>query len=174
MVHANDSGGAVSFDAEAEKRTWTARDYPTGQFYHVISTKHVPYHVCGAQQDSTTICVSSDTGLEAGRGGGRGRASGPPYTVGGAEPAYIAPDPKDLDVYFAGGNNGSFLTRFNRRTGETREVGPYPRMFSGEPSSGLAERWQWTYPIVFSPADPNVLYASSQHVWKTADGGQTW
>jgi len=174
MVHANDSGGAVSFDAEAEKRTWTARDYPTGQFYHVISTKHVPYHVCGAQQDSTTMCVPSDTGLEAGRGGGRGRASGPPYTVGGAEPAYIAPDPKDLDVFFAGGNNGSFLTRFNRRTGETREVGPYPRMFSGEPSSGLVERWQWTYPIVFSPADPNVLYASSQHVWKTADGGQTW
>jgi len=174
MVHANDSGGAVSFNAGADQRTWSARDYPTGQFYHVITTRHVPYHVCGAQQDSTTMCVPSDTGLDVGRGGGGRGRGGPSYTVGGAEPAYIAPDPKDPDVFFAGGNNGSFLTRFNRRTGETREVGPYPRMFSGEPSSALVERWQWTYPIVFSPVDPAVLYASSQHVWKTVDGGQTW
>ncbi len=96
------------------------------------------------------------------------------YGAGGAEPGYIAPDPKDLDVFFAGGNNGSFLTRLNRKTGETREVGPYPRMFSGEPSSALVERWQWTFPIIFSPVDPNVLYTSSQHVWRTTNGGQTW
>ena len=96
------------------------------------------------------------------------------YTVGGGEPGYIAPDPKDPDVFFAGANNGSFLTRFNRRTGEMREVGPYPRFFSGEPSSALVERWQWTYPIIFSPVDPSVLFTSSQHVWKTVDGGQTW
>jgi photosystem II stability/assembly factor-like uncharacterized protein len=175
MVHANDSGGAVSFNAEAEHRTWSARDYPTGQFYHAIATAHVPYHVCGAQQDSTTLCVPSDTGLNAGRGGGgRGRGAAATYTVGGAEPGYIAPDPKNPDIFYAGGNNGSFLTRLDRRSGEIREVGPYPRMFSGEPSSALVERWQWTYPIIFSPADPSILYASSQHVWKTTDGGQTW
>src|SRR5207237_10937498 len=48
------------------------------------------------------------------------------------------------------------------------------RMFSGEPSSALVERWQWTYPIIFSYVDPNVLYTSSQHVWKTTNGGQSW
>ena len=47
--------------------------------------------------------------------GGRRRT----YGAGGAEPGYIAPDPKDVDVFFAGGNNGSFLTRLNRKTGET-------------------------------------------------------
>jgi len=176
IVHGNDSGGAVSFNAGAAQRTWTARDYPTGQFYHVASTRHVPYHVCGAQQDSSTICVPSDTGLGAGRGGGGGGRGAAPatYGAGGAEPGYIAPDPKDIDVFFAGGNNGSFLTRLNRKTGETREVGPYPRMFSGEPSSALVERWQWTFPIIFSYVDPNVLYTSSQHVWRTTNGGQTW
>ena len=66
------------------------------------------------------------------------------------------------------------MTRLNRRTGELREVNPYPRMFSGEPASALVERWQWTYPILFSPADPNVLYTSSQHVWRTTNGGQSW
>jgi photosystem II stability/assembly factor-like uncharacterized protein len=174
VLHASDGGGAVSFNAESPQRTWSSRDYPTGQFYHVATTRHVPYHVCGAQQDSSTICVPSDTGLGGGRGGGGRGGAPPPYTAGGSEPGYIAPDPKDPDVFFAGGNNGSFLTKLNRRTGELREVGPYPRMFSGEPSSALIERWQWTYPIIFSYADPNVLFTSSQHVWRTTTAGQTW
>ncbi len=134
-------------------------------------TKHVPYHVCGSQQDNSTACVSSAAPSGFGGGGGGGN---PLYTVGGGEPGYIAPDPKDLDVFFGGTNNGGFLTRYNRRTGQLREVNPYPRMFQGEPSSDVKERWQWTYPIIFSPVDSNVLYASSQHVWKTTNGGQTW
>jgi photosystem II stability/assembly factor-like uncharacterized protein len=170
LVIGNDGGGAVSLNTG---QTWSAQDYATGQFYHVATTRHVPYHVCGAQQDNTTLCVPSDTGLPAGRGGGRG-ATPITYTAGGSEPGYIAPDPKDPDVFFAGGNNGSFLTRLNRETSELREVGPYPRMFSGEPSSALVERWQWTYPIIFSSVDPNILYTSSQHVWKTTNGGQSW
>jgi photosystem II stability/assembly factor-like uncharacterized protein len=175
IMHASDSGGAVTYTGGGQ---WSARDFPTGQFYHVATTKHVPYHVCGAQQDSSTICVPSDTGLggRGGRGGGGGRGGAAPatYGAGGAEPGYIAPDPKDPDVFFAGGNNGSFMTRINRRTGENREVGVYPRMFSGEPSSALVERVQWTYPIVFSPVNPNVLYSGTQHLWKTTNGGQTW
>ncbi len=176
IMHASDGGGAVTYDADAQQRTWSSRAYPTGQFYHVVTTKHVPYHVCGAQQDASTVCVPSEAGF-GGRGGGRGgRGGGAPqtYSAGGSEPGYIAPDPGDIDVFFAGANNGGFLTRVNRHTGEYREVGPYPRMFSGEPSSALKERWQWTYPIVFSPVDPTVLYTSSQHVWKTTNGGQSW
>ena len=53
-------------------------------------------------------------------------------------------------------------------------MNPYPREFSGEPSSALIERWQWTYPIIFSPVDNKVLFTSSQHVWRTTNGGQTW
>ena len=77
-------------------------------------------------------------------------------------------------MFFAGANNGSFLTRLNRRTGELKEVGAYPRFFSGEPSKDVKERWQWTYPIIFSYVDPNVLYTSSQRVWKSTNGGDTW
>jgi photosystem II stability/assembly factor-like uncharacterized protein len=172
LVLGNDGGGAVSL---AAGQNWSPQDFPTAQYYHVVTTKHVPYHVCGAQQDGSTVCLPSDTNLD-GRGGGGGRGAQPvgPYGAGGSEPGYIAPDPKDPDVLFAGGNNGTFMTRLNRRTGELREVNPYPRMFSGEPSSALVERWQWTYPIVFSPVDPNALYTSSQHVWRTMNGGQSW
>ncbi|HMY76693.1 MAG TPA: glycosyl hydrolase, partial [Blastocatellia bacterium] len=174
LVLGNDGGGAVSMEAG---KGWSGQAFPTGQFYHVITTKHVPYHVCGAQQDSTTMCVPSNTNLPTGgRGGGGGGANIPPptYTVGGGEPGYIAPDPKNPEVFFAGGNNGTFITRLNRNTGELREVGPYPRLFSGEPSSALVERIQWTFPIIFSPVDPNVLYTATQHVWKTTNGGQSW
>src|SRR5687767_2419761 len=176
LVVANDGGGAVSLTggtAAAGAPAWSAQDFPTAQYYHVITTRHIPYHVCGAQQDGSTVCLPNEAGGGGGRGGGGGAAA-TMYSPGGAEPGYIAPDPKDLDVFFAGGNNGSFLQRLNRRTGQRREVNPYPRMFSGEPSSALKERWQWTYPIIFSPVDPNVLYTSSQHVWKTTNGGQSW
>jgi photosystem II stability/assembly factor-like uncharacterized protein len=173
LVLANDGGGAITYNVASPDRTWSGQGFPTEQFYHVITTKHVPFHVCGAQQDNSTLCVSSSNGLGRGGGGGGGGVT-PFYAVGGGEPGYIAPDPKDVDVFYAGANNGSFLTRFNRRTGELREVGPYPRFFSGEPASAVVERWQWTYPIIFSPVDPNVLYTSSQHVWKTINGGQTW
>lgn len=172
LVLGNDGGGAVSMEGG---KGWSGQAFPTGQFYHVITTKHVPYHVCGAQQDSTTLCVSSNTNLPGGGGRGGGNATPPPtYTAGGGEPGYIAPDPKDPDVFFSGGNNGTFITRLNRKTGELREVGPYPRLFSGEPSSALVERIQWTFPIIFSPIDPNVLYTATQHVWKTTNGGQDW
>src|SRR5215471_14309742 len=60
------------------------------------------------------------------------------------------------------------------RTNELKEVGAYPRFFSGESSSQVKERWQWTYPIIFSPVQPNVLYTSSQRIWKSTDEGQTW
>jgi photosystem II stability/assembly factor-like uncharacterized protein len=171
LVNGNDGGGAISVDGG---KRWSPQTFPTAQFYHVITTKHVPYHVCGSQQDNSTACVSSGGGGGFGGGGGGGGGGNPLYVVGGGEPGYIAADPRDLDVFYGGTNNGGFLTRFNRRTGQLREVNPYPRMFQGEPSSDVKERWQWTYPIIFSPVDPTVLYTSSQHVWKTTNGGQTW
>jgi photosystem II stability/assembly factor-like uncharacterized protein len=167
LVNGNDGGGAISVSGG---QAWSEQDFPTAQFYHVITTNHIPFHVCGSQQDNSTACVSS--AAPSGFGGGGG--GNPLYVVGGGEPGYIAADPKDLDVFFGGTNNGGFLTRFNRRTGQLREVNPYPRMFQGEPSSDVKERWQWTYPVIFSPVNPTVLYTSSQHVWKTTNGGQTW
>ena len=181
VMHANDSGGAVTYNALSAPATFTARDYPTAQYYHVAATRHLPYHVCGAQQDGSTVCVSSATGLAPAAGGGRGggrRGGGPavpdPYGIGGAEPGFIAPDPKDADTFFSGGNNGSWLERTNRRTGESREVGPYPLIYSGQPSKEIPERIQWTFPIVFSPVNPKVLYTATQHVWMSTNQGDNW
>ena len=65
------------------------------------------------------------------------------------------------------------LDKFNRRLGTSREVNPYPWFYSGEPAIDMVERWQWTFPIIFSPIDANVLYTSSNRLWRTTDGGTT-
>ena len=172
VIDGNDGGGAVTFDASARVPNWSAQDFPTAQWYHVTTTAHLPFHVCGAQQDNSTLCVPSNTNAPGGGGGGNPPVA--PYQVGGGEPGYIAAHATDPDIFWAGANNGSFLTRLNRRTGEFKEVGAYPRFFSGENSGEVKERWQWTYPIILSYADPNVLYASSQRIWKSTNGGDSW
>ena len=157
MINGNDGGGNVSTNAG---ESWTDQDYPTAQFYNVFTTAHVPYHVCGAQQDNSTACVPSS-------------GTGELYAVGGGESGYIAPDPRDVDVFYAG-SYGGLLTRINRRTGERRAINIWPDNPMGFSASDITERFQWTFPIVIAPADPKTLYATSQHVWKSTNEGQTW
>jgi photosystem II stability/assembly factor-like uncharacterized protein len=166
MVQANDGGGNVSINGG---QTWSGQGFPTGQFYNVFTTKHVPYHVCGAQQDNSTACVGSQTNPGAGEG------SLPPifYAVGGGESGYIAPDPTNLSVFYAG-SYGGFLSRLDRELGQQRAVNIYPNNPMGWSSVDIKERFQWTFPIVFSHTDPKTLYASSQHLFRTTNGGQSW
>lgn len=185
LVVANDGGGAVSTTTGG---AWTAQDYPTEQFYHVITTAHVPYHVCGAQQDNSTLCIpfNWNVGAFAAQRRNPSRPDTAPvrdvtsggmafaYEAGGGEPGYIAADPRDPDLFFSGTNNGGYIDRYDRRLDTHREVNPYPWFYSGEPSSAIRERWQWTFPIIFSPLDSQTLYTSSQRLWKTTDGGRTW
>jgi photosystem II stability/assembly factor-like uncharacterized protein len=178
LVVGNDGGGAVS---TSTGQRWTAQDYPTEQFYHVITTRHVPYHVCGSQQDNSTLCVpfnwNAGGGFRFGGGAPRDPTAGGmavAYDAGGGEPGYIAPDPLNPDLFYSGTNNGGYVDKFDRRTGASREVNPYPWFYSGEPSKEIKERWQWTFPIIFSPVDPKTLYVSSQRLWRTVDGGRNW
>jgi len=156
LINSNDGGANVSINGG---ESWTDQDFPTAQFYNVFTTAHVPYHVCGAQQDNSTACVPV-TGGEL-------------YQVGGGESGYIAPDPEDVDVFYAG-SYGGLLTRINRRTGERRNVSIWPDNPMGFSAKDIVERFQWTFPIVIAPTDPNTLYATSQHVWRSTNEGQTW
>ena len=164
MVESNDGGGTVSVDGGL---TWTKEEYPTAQLYHVATTTDIPYQVCGAQQDNSTICVAS-------KAGNNFQAQGQyMYSVAGGESGYIAPDPKNPNIFFAG-SQGAILTRYDRRDGQEQDVQPYPFFFSGQAANTMKERWQWTFPIVFDPLDANTLYCSSQHVFKTTNGGKSW
>jgi len=171
MVQANDGGGTVSVNGGD---SWTDEDFPTAQLYHIIATNDFPYHVAGAQQDNTTIAVpSEDWRHMVSRTNSVKAGMGYAYEVGGGESGYIAQDPLNPDIFYAGSYSNT-LTRINRLTGERRNVEPYPRYFMGEAAKALPERVHWTFPIVFSPVNKKRLYVSSQHVWFTENEGQTW
>jgi len=169
MIEANDGGGTISVNGG---ETWTPEPMPTAQFYHVITTKHVPYHICGAQQDNSTACVSSQP-PQGGPGGSGGGADEVFYSVGGGESGYIASDPRNPDIFYAG-SYGGLITRQDKRTGQERQVNPYPDNPMGYASADIAERFQWTFPIVMAPTDPRIIYVGSQHVWKSTNEGQSW
>jgi hypothetical protein len=162
LVSGNDGGGTVSVNGG---QTWTDQDFPTAQLYRLSTTNDWPYHACGGQQDNTTVCVPvintpGTLGVHM-------------YSAGGGESGYVTPHPVETNLFYSG-SQGALITRFDRSTGHIRDIQPFPRFFSGEPASSLPERWQWTFPIVFSPHDPKTLYISSQHVWRTTNDGQTW
>ncbi len=174
LVAGNDGGGTVTFNTGKQ---YTAQDFPTAQWYHAITTKHVPFHVCGSQQDNSTLCTPMNWNMgrqNAAPGQEAQGGTAVSYQAGGGEPGYIAPDPLDVDVFYSGTNNGGYVDKFNRKTGLSREVNPYPWFYSGEPSKEIKERWQWTFPILFSPIDPKLLFVSSQRLWSSRDGGRTW
>ncbi|HWZ34250.1 MAG TPA: hypothetical protein VNX18_23090 [Bryobacteraceae bacterium] len=158
MIDSNDEGANISVSGG---RTWTGHAFSTAQMYHVVTTKHVPYEVCGAQQDNTTLCVPSN---------GRGTSF---YPVGGGESGYVAADPTNTNIFYAG-SYGGYITRFDHSTNQRREINVWPEYPVGQSAEDLKERFQWTTPIVFSPVDPKILYTSSQHLFKTSNGGQTW
>ena len=167
MILSDDGGAAVSVNGGA---SWTRQTFPTAQPYRVETTIDFPYHVAGCQQDNTSVAVPSTRDETA-------HLPGEPvgadyYEVGGGESGWVAPHPAKPDLFFAGSTN--VLTRFDRRTGEVRDVQPWPRIVMGEPARDMPERWNWTYPVVFSALPPHDLYAASQHLWRSRDEGATW
>jgi len=164
MISGDDGGATVSDDGGL---SWTAQDnQPTAQFYHAITDDAFPYRVYGAQQDNSTVGIASRTG-----GGGIGRTDW--YDVGGGESGYIAPKPGEPDVVYAGSYDG-LLTRLDHRTGQLRDVNPYPDNPMGSGAEAAKYRFQWTFPIVVSPHDPNTVYAGSNVLHRSSDEGQSW
>ena len=149
-----DQGGGVSVDGGASWSSWY--NQPTGQFYHVITDDRFPYYVYAAQQDSGSVAVPnrSDFGEMSYRDW---------YSPGGFEFGYLAPDPLDPDIVFAGGWYRT-VVRFDRRTGQIVHVFV----------PGTKYRSVNNAPMFFSPQDPHVLYYGTQFMMKTSDAGMTW
>ena len=149
-----DQGAIVSVDAGASWSSWY--NQPTGQFYHVVTDDRFPYHVYAAQQDSGSVAVPNRS--DFGEIGYRDW-----YSPGGFEFGYLAPDPLDPDIVFAGGWYRT-VVRFDRRTGQIVHVFV----------PGTKYRSVNNAPMFFSPQDPHRLYYGTQFLMKTMDAGMTW
>lgn len=164
MIVADDGGGQVSFDAGNNWSTYL--NQPTAQFYRVSTDNHYPYRILGAQQDNSTVRI-----LSASAGG---QISTDDWTpTAGYESGYVVADPENPDIVY-GGNYGGFISRYDHRTGENRSVSVYPVYPLGDGVNKMKFRFQWNFPIFFSPHNPKRLYAAGQHLFVTENEGQSW
>ena len=171
----SDQGALVTVNGG---KTWSSwYNQPTAQLYHAITTSTFPYKVCGGQQESGSVCISS-------RSNDGEITFRDWHPVGVIEYGYVAPDPLDADIVYGAGR--SEVSRFHWSTGQVDNVTPIPNGIAvthrgdkmeaadKEKEQGKKYRTDRTEPIVFSPADPHVLYYAANVVFKTIDGGQLW
>lgn len=164
MILADDGGAVVTEDGW---KHWTEDDVATAQFYHVSVDNHFPYRLYGAQQDNTTCSIPHRVI------GGWSIGKNDWYPVAGFESGYVIPHPTDPDITF-GGNYSGYIGRKSLKLNQEQDISVYPENPIGEGSIDRSERFQWTFPLVFSPHDKSVLYTTSQHVWKSTNEGMSW
>ena len=164
MIIADDGGAQVSYDGGESWSTYM--NQPTSQFYRVSTDDHFPYRIYGAQQDNSTIRISSRSD--------RGMITRDDWeSTAGGESAHLAPDPKDNEIVY-GGSYGGYLTRYNHHTEMNRAINVWPDNPIGYGAEGMKYRFQWNFPVFFSPHDENKLYTCSQYLHVSNDGGGSW
>lgn len=164
LINGNDGGATISQDGG---KSWSSiYNQPTAQFYHVITDNQWPYRLYGAQQDNSAITIASrsDFGSISERDW---------WSVAGCENAHLAVDPRNPDITYGGCYTG-MLMRHDNRTQQTRDISVWLNNFDGWAVKDVPNRFQWTFPVLLSPHDPNTLYVTSQHVWRSTNEGQSW
>jgi len=153
MLNVSDQGAIITVNGGESWSSWY--NQPTAQIYHVAADNAFPYRVCGGQQESGSVCISS-------RGNDGEITFREWHPVGADEYAYVAPDPLDPDIVY-----GGKVSRYDRRTGQVENISPVLLRSADF-------RVIRTEPVLFSPADPHTLYFAGNTLWTTRDGGQSW
>ena len=172
MVRGNDGGASVTQDYGV---TWSEiYNQPTAQIYHVITDDQQPYYrVYGSQQDNTAITLPSATDDAA-----IDRQSW--YAPGGGESGYIAIKPDEPWHVVASGPIGrraynDIMTHYDHHTGQARNITVWPELYGwGAGAESYRFRFQWTFPIQFSPHAPHPLYVASNHLHRSDDLGSSF
>ncbi|HNR07019.1 MAG TPA: glycosyl hydrolase [Saprospiraceae bacterium] len=164
MAIADDGGAQVTVDGGASWSTY--HNQPTAQFYRVTTDNHFPYRIYIAQQDNTTLRIYHRTE-------GFAITENDWEPSAGGESGHLAVDPLNNDIVYGGSYDG-LLERTDHSKKIERSVDVHPDNPMGHGAEGFKYRFQWNFPIFFSPHDPKKLYAASNHLHVTRDEGQTW
>jgi photosystem II stability/assembly factor-like uncharacterized protein len=164
MAIADDGGAQVSNDGGANWTTY--HNQPTAQFYRVVTDNHFPYRIYGAQQDNSTVRIYHRTD-------GRSITERDWEPSAGGESAHLAPDPVNPDIVYGGTYKG-YMMRLDHRTGQVRSTNVWPDNPAGSGAEVMKYRFNWNFPVFFSPHDPKKLYAGSNHLHVTTNEGQSW
>ncbi|HXT71484.1 MAG TPA: hypothetical protein VN700_17140 [Vicinamibacterales bacterium] len=161
MIQSNDGGANVSTDGG---RTWsTQMNQVTSEIYGVWMDNEFPYNVYGAQQDNSTLIITSQANPfdTSDFRGGPGCETGP-----------IMPHPKDPNIVY-GSCKGQYEW-MNLKTGQSKRYWVGAQSLYGNSGKDLILRFQRVSPMNTSPFDPDVLYYGSQYLHRTRDKGVTW
>ncbi len=164
MIIADDGGVQISFDGGDNWSTY--ENQPTAQFYRVSTDNHFPYRILGAQQDNSTVRILS-------RSNGGQITTDDWQPTAGAESGYVVADPLNPDIIY-GGNYSGYLSRLDHKTGENRAVSVWPDDPLGGGIDVAKYRFQWNFPIFFSPHNPKKLYAGGNHLFASENEGASW
>ena len=171
MIEGNDGGACVSFNGG---QSWSSiYNQPTAQLYHVITDDRFPYRVYASQQDNTAIGIPSASAIGA-------ITERDHVKPGGGESGYIAIKHDDNDYVVASGPVGRRFTNdimylHDYKTQQDWQNQAWPELYGwGAGAESLKYRFNWTFPIVFSRHDPDVLWACSQHLHRSTDLGASW
>ena len=164
FIVGNDGGATITYNGG---KSWsTLYNQPTAQFYRVITDNQFPYWVYGSQQDNSNVCIPSGVA-----GDQIGRSDW--HSAGGGESGWMAVDPRDPNIVYAGEYGGQ-ITRYDHRTRQERNIMAWPQLADGHATKDLKYRFQWNAPILISPNDPKALYHASQILLRSRDEGETW
>ncbi len=164
IITGHDGGVSISVN---RGKTWYRPLLPVAQMYHVAVDNQIPYYVYGNRQDGDAMRGPSST-LAQGE-----IPVGAWQSVGGCEVGFTLPDPRNADIVWSGCYDG-ILTRYDHSQGTARDVSVWPEAIEAWPAEELKYRFQWTFPLILSPHDPDRVYAGSHFVHETTNAGQTW
>ncbi len=171
MIVGHDQGLSISIN---RGRTWFRQRLTNAQMYHVTTDTEIPYNVLGNKQDEPSYRGPSNSRLAYPEAG---IPRGMWHSVGGGESGWATPDPTDPNIIWStasgSGMVGGIVVRFEENRRQARNVEVWPDQSNG-PAEGVKYRFVWDAPFLISPHDHNTVYVGSQHVHRTADGGQTW
>jgi len=164
MAIADDGGAQISNDGG---ENWTSyHNQPTAQFYRVTTDNSFPYHILGAQQDNTSVRIPHRTS-----GNSVTEKDWVALSIG--ESAHLAPDPLNPNIIYGSDYKG-YMSMQNLDNGQERSTNVWPDLPAGSGVEVMKYRFNWNYPLVFSQHDPKKLYAGSNHLHATYNGGQSW
>lgn len=164
MAIADDGGAQISNDGG---ENWTTyHNQPTAQFYRVTTDNAFPYHILGAQQDNTSVRISHRTS-------GNSISDKDWVALSIGESAHLAPDPLNPSIIYGSDYKG-YMSMQNLENGQERSTNVWPDLPAGSGVEVMKYRFNWNYPLVFSKHDPKKLFAGSNHLHATTNGGQSW
>jgi len=164
MIEGNDGGATLSLDGG---ENWSSQDnQPTAQFYHVLADNQFPYRLYGAQQDNSSVRIKSrsDEGVIS-----RQDWDALPF----GESGYLAVDPRNPEISYGAGYWGQIL-RLDDKSNEQRDISIALPNYDGYAAKDVPLRFQWTFPLLFSPNAPSTMYATGQRAFRTTDEGGSW